>query len=133
VTADTLSLEALMRIISLLLLITFNVFAQNITVTVDLKNSNIDDVDLVDNKGRIIPGSGSFKVKFKVAKKRLKESTIAAFSGGQYVGTFGQVKGGKLLFRLSGSPKDLDNRVLDKCTIKLKPRTARDSYVQTKI
>jgi hypothetical protein len=72
VTSDTLSLEALMPIISLLLLITFNVFAQNITVTVDLKNSNIDDVDLVDNKGRIIPGSGSSKVKFKVAKNGLR-------------------------------------------------------------
>ncbi len=117
----------------IILILSINVFAQNLTVTVDLKNSNIDDVDLVDNKGRIIPGSGSTKIKFKVSKKRLKNSSISAFSGGQYVGTVGKVQGGKLRFRLSGSPKDSNNNDLDKFTIKLKPRATGDSYVATKV
>lgn len=127
-----LDMEALMRSI-LILILSVNVFAQKLTVTVDLKNSNVDDVDLIDNKGQVIPGTGNTKIKFKVKKKRLKNATISAFSAGQYVGTVGNVKGGKLRFRLSGSPKDSENNDLEKFTIKLKPRAAGDSYVSTKV
>lgn len=120
-----------MRIITLLL-ISLSVLGQNLSITVDLKNSNIDDVDLVDNKGRIIPGTGSSRIKFKVSKKTLKNSSIAAFSGGQYVGSVGQVKGGKLRFRLSGSPADSNNNPLSKVSLRLTPWSAGAPYVTSK-
>ncbi len=103
-------------------------------ITVNLNDSGITDVDLVDKEGLIYPGTTTgTKIKFNVPASKLNGSSLIAFKDGQLVGAIGVVKNNKLRFRISGAPTDKNGEALDKFTVKLSPWTEGTPYGTTNI
>ncbi|MCB9030432.1 MAG: hypothetical protein H6619_05215 [Deltaproteobacteria bacterium] len=124
-------------IISILTVITFNQAVaanNNVKVTVNLANSNIDDVDLLDNKGTLYPGTiSNSKVKFTVPKSKFNGAVLVAYADGQHVGSVGRLQGSKFKFRLKGTPISQKGDPLTKVNIKLNSWTAETPYVTTPV
>jgi hypothetical protein len=123
-----------MRLIAfaLLVILAKSAFAQTVSISVDLKGSSIDDVDLIDSGGTLMPGSGSNKIQFSLPLRRLKGASISAFRNGQYVGAVGQIKGRTLQFRFAAKPKDKRNKDLRKIALRLNPVAAGAAYVSAR-
>jgi len=123
-----------MRLISfaLIVLLSNTAFAQTVNISVDLKGSSIDDVDLIDSGGTLITGSGTERIQFSLPLRRLRGASISAFRDGQYVGAVGQIKGRTLQFRFSAKPQDNRKKDLRRIALRLNPVAAGAAYVSAR-
>ena len=99
-------------------------------IIVNLNESGIEDVDLLDNEGTLYPGTQTGnKIKFSVSSKKLNGASIIAFYDGQLVGSVGVTKNEKLRFRLKGKPRNKKKVLLSKVIVKLNAWDVGTPYV----
>lgn len=103
-------------------------------LTVKTGDSGITDVDLVDKKGKLYPGTTlSSGVRFSIPFSKLNGASLIAYKNGQLVGPVGKKLNSKLQFRLRAKPVSVANEPLTKAQITLSPRTADEPYAPAKV